>query len=306
MIQNLHNQIIFLIHTLSTHINSINRFWYTDINRDFQNLYCELAKELWGWNLVNLDLENNKGNFSDIDLSDLKKNIYVQVTSDTSSTKIKKTLEASKGKYKEISIWFIGKRKTYNKTTFNKYIGFDIKNNIIDDITLTNEIFKINDIQKLLRIYDIFNKYKPNINDNKHTTDDFREWLIYIKKKLWIKNIDIKKQLIPNKERTINKLFMFEKDLLNNMSEENYKNSLIYNQPLLKLLEDDEHRSLYNNICTTIKNKLGGESIANIFNRLILPINSYEENRLRNSIIILLENMYFNCDIWNNPDDYTG
>src|SRR5262249_20348720 len=70
-------------------LNNRNRLNLTDANRTLESIMLRLFNTLFGWELVDLNLE--KDNFPAADLGDRKERIAIQVTTDTRRTKVKST-----------------------------------------------------------------------------------------------------------------------------------------------------------------------------------------------------------------------
>lgn len=144
-----------------------------DINRISEDLACELLNAIYGYEFLNLNDE--KKNYPSIDLGDSKNAVACQVTSETGSSKIIKTLEA----YREIS------NNEYSKRIIILYLKMNMgkitSKKIVDDafFSVTDDRYDFNrliiDIEKIIlddrkykKIMSILHKYYPeNESSNK-------------------------------------------------------------------------------------------------------------------------------------------
>lgn len=132
--------------------NSINLY---DINIHSEKFFSNLLNLVYGYNLVNLnDFEKN---VHSIDLGDKNLKIAVQVTSNNTRTKIKKTIDGFIFKnyfenYERLVILIIGKKKNYT-TSFDTsgHFFFSKDSDILDIDDLIKEI-KTKDTQELKKI----------------------------------------------------------------------------------------------------------------------------------------------------------
>ena len=84
-------QICDRLDSLQTRIKIMNKQGLYDANIYAQDIICRLFNAAYGFNLTNLNKE--KVTMEGIDLGDEENRISVQVTSDNTSTKIKKTID---------------------------------------------------------------------------------------------------------------------------------------------------------------------------------------------------------------------
>lgn len=122
--------------TLSYQVEYRNTINLYDINIISEDFYKNLLNKVFGYNLINLNtIEKNT---SAIDLGDRKQRIAIQVTSDNTSTKIKKTIDKFLeynlyDDYDTLFILILTKKKSYTAIfeTQGK-INFDSSKHIID------------------------------------------------------------------------------------------------------------------------------------------------------------------------------
>lgn len=79
------------IANLVTEVETLNSLNYYDINISSETFFMKLLNLVNSYNLKNIN--NEKNNSASIDLYDLTNRVAVQVTSDKSSAKIKKTID---------------------------------------------------------------------------------------------------------------------------------------------------------------------------------------------------------------------
>ena len=189
-----------------------NKEGKTDINRDTQDFFVELGNELFWFNLKNADYENK--NQDSFDLESCDKKFVIQVTSTTTAAKIKSGLEIFRDKYrtqfsrfKMRFVWRRGKiRKDYSE--HSQY--FDIRADIIDIDTVSNEINKILDEGRLLKILNIIEKYQSL---SRLSYEEIKNILKHIKKYLQDKNVYEELYRLPIDQERMKKLdYMKEKD----------------------------------------------------------------------------------------------
>lgn len=197
--------------------NTINLY---DINILSENFYKDLLNLVYGYELVNLNTIDK--NASAIDLGDKSKKISIQVTSDNSSTKIKKTIDKFieyklYEDYNILIILILVKKKSYTTIfdTNSKFI-FDKSKHIMDYTDLvkyldTQELSKLKLISDFLEseLNNKVDKAKKRQATEVETIIDLVEYLSENKKK----SMDNKKtEIDPNYK--INKRFKDHADFL--------------------------------------------------------------------------------------------
>ena len=79
----------FRFATLSAYVSLNSSLSLFDIHRNMETFFVTLLNMLYGWNLVDLNIE--KANHPAIDLGDIDKGLAVQVTADGSTAKMNET-----------------------------------------------------------------------------------------------------------------------------------------------------------------------------------------------------------------------
>lgn len=146
-----------LFYKLCDDVQRLNSLNYYDINISSENFFIHLLNIIFDWNLKNENFTEK--NTAAIDLADKDNRIAIQVTSDDSAKKIRKTLIVYRDKelykqYDRLIIIVIKKRKSYTAnfdSAINGRFNFDKKHNIF---TIDELIQKIQDLgyQKVAKI----------------------------------------------------------------------------------------------------------------------------------------------------------
>lgn len=178
------NKINELLAQFVTEVRGLNAAGRTDINRAAETLLIPLLGEVYGWkNLVNLNSEEGE-NFPAIDLGDKEAGVSIQVTSTSSSEKIKETLQKFKDRelfrdYPSIYFYILTeKQASYSLKAFNEisrgFFEFDPKKHILDyrDVFETSTGFTAGRAEKVLRILEenISRAYLPPYTESQKRT----------------------------------------------------------------------------------------------------------------------------------------
>lgn len=134
--QNLISNIIDYFSRLESSVKISNSNGLTDINSYSEDFFCKLLNCVFNLQLVNLN--TLKLNFPSVDLGDINNKISIQVTSETTSKKIKETIKkfdehSLSTKFDNLKFLIISSKKPSSKSKIigPKDISFDIKNDII-------------------------------------------------------------------------------------------------------------------------------------------------------------------------------
>ncbi len=291
--------------------------WF-DSNRDSQTFFKGLFNRIFGFDLKELDIEYNVINYPAIDLGDTNKKIAIQITTDSSSTKIKATINMFQtnekcANFERLVIFIIGDKENYT-TTFdtNGRFKFLPKNDIWDDKYLVREI---NKIQNLGQLEDILEFLKKELLEVK-----FPEILIQedIKDCINILERDFgsTKSIRTSIEPRNGDDFIIRKNSINSVSWDFFKNRIRghikYNKEINDFLSDPINKDSqyrYFGVTQAIQSYYQEQkqpySFENIFREVFSKISSYDDDvpGLTIKLKIILHNMYFNCDIGNNPNE---
>ena len=130
-----------IVHELSIYANEItvkSENNLLDDNVFSEDYIKDLLNICMGWNLVNLNTDNNR--FPGIDLGDKERGIGVQVTSTKTSKKITDSLDKIvknnvDKNYNEIYFFILGKKQESYSVNFTKYDTLDCSENNIWDVS---------------------------------------------------------------------------------------------------------------------------------------------------------------------------
>lgn len=287
-------------------VSNENRCWFTDNNRHAQDFFVELWNLLWWYNLKNADYINKNQDTYDLIDKDLK--LLVQVTSQNNFWKIKKTINWYIKNYKwdfnKIKIRIIWEKLNY-KDDFSWYSEFfDKDQDIIDITTISNNIREITDTSKLWKIFTIINNYYQ-LSDEPLDFETIEEVLRHIKSVLEEKSLYKEKQKLGvNRDRTQNPWwYMSKKNSINWVRDPFYNDKVIYWNSIEQFLKfSDENREIYNSISYSINSIVKTKWLIDTLKMFRDEI-PFWKSKLTEALYIILSNMYFNCDIWENPDD---
>ncbi len=298
----------------STALNNVIGLF--DTNRIAQDFFAELFSIVFEYkNLKELDKLNDVVNYPAIDLGDENAKIAFQITRDSKSSKIKDTIEKFINHklyetYDRLIIFVIGEKESYTTSfyTQSKFV-FDKEKDIWDDNFLIKEIDKL-DITKLEQIK---NFLEENLVEFK-----FPERLFPndIKKCIEILKRDFGSlTTIENSLRRGDHDFIEKKNIINNLSwdffKEKIRGHLHYNKDIFDFLSDPINSVLqkkYLKASQAIHEFYKDPSnnfisFEGVFGSVFKKLNTYgdEVSGLNTKLKILLHNMYFNCDIGDNP-----
>lgn len=190
--------------------NSVNLY---DINIISEDFYNQLLNMVYGYDLKNLNIENN--NVAAIDLGDGVKRVSIQVTSDNTSNKIKKTISKfieyeHQKKYDRLIILILTEKKKY-KTDFDtkgEFI-FHKETDIIDPKDLAKAL-RNDTTDKLKKISDFLDKeLKTKENTNFSTEASEVETIIDL-----IEHITSNREINKKKDTVIDPEFKIDNRFL--------------------------------------------------------------------------------------------
>ncbi|AMN80884.1 SMEK domain-containing protein [Pseudomonas azotoformans] len=143
---------------LSVQTELLGKIHFFDLNIAAEHFYASLLNQVYGCDLVNLN--HAQMNAAAIDLADQSRSLAVQVTSQRSAQKIKKTLDkfAKHGlgtSYTTLKIVIIGKRTgTYSTVSVPTGVAFDGKADVIDNVSLIKDV-SLKSVRELQCILDL-------------------------------------------------------------------------------------------------------------------------------------------------------
>lgn len=148
-------EVLLKLSVLRYIVSSGSKLGKYDLNKQAERFFMDLLNLVEGWNLV--DLNTEKKNTAVIDLGDRAAKICVQVTAETSSTKIKDTIAAfiENGLYKNytrlVFIMVAGKKSYSTEFGTDEKFHFNPNNDIldIDDLLGKIEALKLDKLRQV-------------------------------------------------------------------------------------------------------------------------------------------------------------
>lgn len=289
-----------------------------DSNRIAQDFFADLFSLVFGYlELKELDKLNNTITYPAIDLGDEDAKIAFQITTNKDSEKIKETIQKFINhklyeKYDRLVFFIIGKKQNSYTTTFdtqNKF-SFNKETDVWDDDFLIKEINKITDISTLEDIQTFLErnlleyKFPENLLDQ-----DIKKCIVILKRDFGssdlIDNILGRGQdFIVNKNKKNNiSLDFFNTKIKGHVAQHNKDIVDFLQNPINQKVQQD-YLQVSQAIQDFYKNSSNDcTSFEEIFRKVFDKCNIlYDDNLNKVKIMILLHNMYFNCDIGHNPN----
>lgn len=151
------NKIIDLLSYLSSQIETAGGLHLYDRHIHSEDFFKRFLNLLYGYELVNVNL--SEPNFPAIDLGDKNAKKCIQVTSDSSPAKIRKTIALFNEnrlyeEYAGLTILIITKKGSYARTVFDTggMFDFDIKRDIIDKEDIIKEVAAYPNIEDIKKV----------------------------------------------------------------------------------------------------------------------------------------------------------
>lgn len=253
-------EFITLCQGLESKVRINNSSGLTDINTLSENFFCHLLNKFFDLNLVNINLE--KLNFPAIDLEDSTKRRSFQITSDSSKSKIVKTLKrfddhdlCKSYDTLDIVVIVINKKKIKEKLSLTCGVAFDKDKNVMD-LSGLNKIFQTFEIKKQEIILDCFREELGSTNSIRNNSSTEVQTLI-----------DLVGYLTKNKNLTIGS-WQEEPDPEKKIKQRFSKHSEYLEKEILRLLP------LYSNAKEQVIDVLGLDSVNVEFIRTFLKTKS--------------------------------
>lgn len=148
--EEIRDKIITLLSLYEVYLHNKNKTHRTDFNIECEGIFCDVLNKMYNWNLVNLN--STRHNYPAVDLGDEKNGVYVQVTSESTSSKINETIKNFnendlKSIYARIYVLILGKKKKYQSIDSGMIIDFS---DIISYLSFSNDRDYLLDILELL------------------------------------------------------------------------------------------------------------------------------------------------------------
>lgn len=280
-----------------------------------EDLVKDILNILYKYSLRNLN-EGGK-DYPIIDLGDEGNRICFQVTAENGRDKIQGTIEDfsksdDKEKYDTLMFFIIGYKKRYQP--FDDHgIEFDKDDHIWDMKTLLKKIrhIDIDDLIKLSEYIDANFDSRVVIEPLNLSEEDIKSVLDVLKDQLVNPNdnqVDTSRKYVFDSRGDD---FIEKKNDLNNVDDNLFSNdikpSLKYADLITAFLGDPinaEYQSKYFEIADSIRAECAVDcNMGDVFEQVFDEVINYKNNSLidDSKLLIVLHNMYFNCDIGNNP-----
>ncbi|MFH0892461.1 MAG: ABC-three component system protein [Candidatus Falkowbacteria bacterium] len=307
---------------LASSIKTKNQLFLTDDNKWSENFFKDLLNKICGCNLNNLNIKEK--NYPGIDLGDTASRLCIQVTASNTSKKIQDTLDVSKKykrheEYDSIVILVVGYKKKYTKKFVSDFASFNPDSDIWDIRTVLDKIEPL-DADRMREIVEYLDSELETIIKI-NPIDLLDEDILMIINLIFDylqKNINDKPQDSQRKYKLQKRDdgFITKKNNLNKVSDTLFNNeirpSLQYDKKIESFLGNPinaECQRKYFVITELLQKKYTenseqfdnmGDLFGFVFNEVINYKNRKEVDDCK--LLILLHNMYFNCDIGNNPN----
>lgn len=314
IIQKITSNLAFLSRSTSLE-NVIGLF---DNNRASQTFFMGLFNKIFGFNLKELDIEYGTINYPAIDLADTEKKIAIQVTTDSSSEKIKKTIGIFQTNKKcvgfsRLVVFIIGNKENYStKFVTNGTFEFIPSRDIWDENYLVTEINKIQDVDKLEKILKFL---KDGLSEfmfpEMLTEEDIKDCIAILKR-----DFGSTQSIRTSIEPRLGDDFIIKKNSVNRISWDFFKDKIRvhikYNKDINDFLTDPINKDSQNNyfeVTQAIQDYYHKQqqpySFENIFSDVFAKLCTYNDEvpGLNIKLKIVLHNMYFNCDVGDNPNE---
>ena len=305
------SKIVVNLNSLAFFINKSNVLGLTDGNKLSENFFRDLLNDTFGYNLKNLN--NDNPNCAGVDLGDEKEKICIQVTSDNSSEKIQESINKTENdgrhnNYDRIVIMIIG----YNTTRFK----FNFKKDIWDLSDIARKIQDSNDIGIATKVSDFLdsqldpvigiNPIILNDQDMALLIDSIYDFLNHIESEDGLKKFKLEKREDD---------FIIKKNYLNNVDDPLFNNeikpNLKYDSEIADFLGNpinSEYQKKYFIVTSKLQKiyedgQNDFQGMGELFGYVFNGVAGYNNRSTvdGSKLLVLLHNMYFNCDIGKNP-----
>lgn len=306
---------------LARAVETKNKLSLTDDAKWSEDFFRDLLNKVYGYNLVNLNEDDQ--NSAGIDLGDESNRICVQVTASNTSEKIKDTL-ASCDKYNrhqnydDLFILVIGYKKKYTASFSSKFTRFNKDECIWDIRTLLEKIRRLSP-EQMKDVMDFIDAQLTGVVviDPVELLDEDISCIIDVIAEYAEQNLDSD---IENSQQKY-KLVKRDENFITNKNELNNVDDLLFNGEIRPSLQYDkkieeflgnpintEYQKKYFIFTEALQKKYSESqdqftNIGTLFGFVFNEVINYENRKQIDDqkLLIVLHNMYFNCDIGNNP-----
>lgn len=308
---------------LALGVRSKNRLGLTDDSKLSEDFFKGLVNLILGYDFKNLNTAET--DYAGIDLGDESKRLCIQVTADDSSEKIKKTLAVS-DKYKRyetydtLVVLIIGFKRAYSTEFTSSFPNFDKKKHIWDIDDILKKIYAIDDMSLLKKIVGYLDEWLGTIIriDPVELTESDLASIVDVLFKYAKEGAASSGEQQEKKYKIVyrDQSFIDKKNALNSVSQAFFDAEI---SPALQYAKDIEnflsnpinkdYQEKYFSL-TAIFQDIYSQNTAefdnnleSFFSYLFRGIVNWENRNQISApkLLVVLGNMYFNCDIGNNP-----
>lgn len=305
--------------TMTSDISMENSVGFFDSNRAVQDFFVGLFEILFDYkNLEELDKLHDTTSFPAVDIADDSEGVAIQVTSRNDREKISRTIETfmkynMQTEYQRLIICILGNKSDYAPWDLGGVFTFNQEADIWDTAYIVQRIDDLS-YEKLELADKYFEKYLSLISVNRLYDQDIASAIDILDRDLHLimeKVINAYAQVkIPSRKEG----FIEEKNRLNGLTWDEFKSiqgHLMHNQKVTMFLSNPVNTASqlkYLTLAGSINNfysvnKEMFPTIDTLLRHLFKSINTYDDEIDSRKIKILLHNMYFNCDIGDNPSE---
>lgn len=294
----------------------------TDESVGSEDFLKDLLNLIYDFKLVNLNIESL--NYPSADLGDDEKQLCIQVTADSSGEKIQNAIDKFNKhnlnkKYNRLIIVIVGDKRKYTRIFDSQGLKFDPNSDVWDIKDLVRKVRTL-ETDALRSLDDFFtrelmDKISINATPIQLNEEDMRELihLIYLHIKIRGAGATLSGRKYEIGQRDDD--FIEKKNKLNEVSDTFFtaeiRHSLIHQKEIETFLKDPinakslaEYFEATEAIQKTAReNSEKFSEIEDVFQEVYRDVVIEYENRNleKRKILVILHNMYFNCDIGTNP-----
>lgn len=307
--------------TLLAHtVANKNKLSLTDDSKWSEDFFKDLLNNVYEYQLTNLNTQEQ--NYAGIDLGDSIKRICIQVTATNTAQKIKDTLAVSDKykrhkKYDNLIVFIVGFKKKSTTTFSSKFSNFD-KDCIWDIRTLLAKVYPLS-ADKMKKLADFLDTELSGVItiDPIELLNEDISLIIDTLSNYAQTNLSAVLQESQQKYKLVKR----GDDFITHKNELNKVNDVLFNGEIRPSLQydkqietflgnpiNDEYQKKYFVFTEALQKQYSenpdqfkniGELFGSVFDEVINYDNRNEVDDQK--LLIVLHNMYFNCDIGNNP-----
>lgn len=302
-------------------VSSKNKLSLTNDDKWSEDFFKELLNKVCEYKLINLNTKEQ--DYAGIDLGDSTNRICIQVTATNTAQKIKDTLAVS-DKYKryedydDLIIFIVGFKKKTTVTFSTKFSNFNKDDYVWDIRTLLKKIYPLS-ADKMKKLSEFLDSELSGVItiDPIELLDEDISVIIDLLFDYAQKNLNNTSEKSQQKYKLVKR----GEDFITHKNELNKVDDVLFNGEIRPSLQYDksvetflgnpinnEHQKKYFVFTEALQKNYSenadqfkniGELFGFVFNEVINYENRNEIDDQK--LLIILHNMYFNCDIGNNP-----